>query len=640
MEMIVKPGERDKCRSGAWVGGIGCGGFEVRPDGLFHDCQVFNDWRGPGRLDAQFIHSDKSGMRILGFDEYLATYGVLRGAREIRYRGEYPRVTLGFPAENTEITWTSFFIPGDLKASTMPAVHARIRGRGRLLFMLGGKYRSVPVQRGNSVVLEGPEGGIGIKASKGRVFSFPRGQRIGVVHSGLSWWAGKRKWRPRSGSRGDNAIGVLWDGAYDDELVIAWHYPDSRDNRDHKMGQYYARNFRDCRAVLDHAYGNRRSLLGRVAKFHRSVFSAPVPPFLREAYSAQLSALARQSWFARDGKFGVWEGSGCCCGLGTTDVAHYGSWLYARMFPALERSAINLTAKFQRKDGWIAHALSGAFTRIDGYHRKDMNMQFVLSAWRDYFLWRDRDFLKGMFPRMARALEGAMAWDRDGDGVPEVRGNEQTFDAWDMQGCSIYVGGLWLGALLAGAEAARVLGDRGRQYRWTAMAERARATLVRKLWNGKYFILARDGEKKDECCLIDALSADWYCRLSGLGGLFPDSMARSHLNEVWKRNRRRLDPSYMTTYWTEGEKGWCYVNGTYRDGRRITPQQYEMWTGLEYTYGLHLALLGDRARGLRVVRDVHERKVSCGMAWNHVECGGYYFRPMVLGALWDLLAGK
>jgi len=634
LDINVKAGETGKCRSGAWVGGIGCGGFELRPDGRFHDCQIFNDWRTSEMLNAQFIHMDKDGMRLLGHDEYLCTYGVMRGAKEIRYRGEYPKVELSFPEANTTITWNSFFIPGDLKHSTMPAVHARIRGKGRLLLLLGGRYRGIPRFRDNSVILESPEGGLGIRSAKGRVIAFPKGDKILAVHFAKPGQKFRTPSPEAFKSPDEHHIGVLWDGEYDDEIILAWHYPDSRDNLNQRMGQYYENNFRDCRSVLDYAFSRRGELLRKSAKFHKSIFSAKAPRFLKEAYSAQLSAFARQSWLAKDGRFGVWEGSGCCCGLGTTDVAHYGSWLYASMFPDLEKEAIRLTAKFQRKDGWIAHALSGAFTRVDGYHRKDMNMQFVLSAWRDYFLWKDRAFLREMYPKIKKAITGALAWDKDGDGVPEVRGREQTFDAWDMQGCSIYVGCLWLGSLRAAAAAARVMGDRKFADDCEWMAGAARDTLIAKLWNGKYFILARDGNKTDECCLIDALSGDWYCRLSGLGGILPDAMVKSHLNEVWKRNRKRLDPSYMTTYWTEGEKGWCYVNGTYRDGRRITPQQYEMWTGLEYTFGLHLLLMGMRARGLQAIREVHERKESCGMAWNHVECGGYYFRPMIIGAVW------
>ena len=101
-----------------------------------------------------------------------------------------------------------------------------------------------------------------------------------------------------------------------------------------------------------------------------------------------------------------------------------------------------------------------------------------------------------------------------------------------------------------------------------------------------------------------------------------------------------MDASYMRHYITPGEKGWCYANGGYPDGRRVVFQQFEPWTGIEYSFATHLALMGMRKDAMTVVREVHERKVAAGMVWNHIECGGDYFRPLMIGALWDLYHGR
>ena len=39
---------------------------------------------------------------------------------------------------------------------------------------------------------------------------------------------------------------------------------------------------------------------------------------------------------------------------------------------------------------------------------------------------------------------------------------------------------------------------------------------------------------------------------------------------------------------TEGEDGWCYINGGYKKDRRSCFQQYEFWTGLEYAFAVFL----------------------------------------------------
>jgi uncharacterized protein (DUF608 family) len=264
----------------------------------------------------------------------------------------------------------------------------------------------------------------------------------------------------------------------------------------------------------------------------------------------------------------------------------------------------------------------------------------VLIVFRDAVLWKDRAFAREMWPAVKKAMECARGMDKDGDLLPEVAGTAQTFDSWGFTGTAIYTATLWLGALKAAAKMARDLGD-GKAAGWYEEDfEIARANTIAKLWNGKYFILAVDGKKRDEGCLIDALAGDWYCRQLGLGGVLPYDMAAAHLREVFRLNRKRVDISYMKAYATPGEKGWCYINGGYPDGRRVGFQQYEPWTGMEYAYALQLDIMGMRKMALKVVKDIHDRKVKCGMVWNHVECGGDYFRPMVIGALWDRLRGQ
>jgi len=267
-----------------------------------------------------------------------------------------------------------------------------------------------------------------------------------------------------------------------------------------------------------------------------------------------------------------------------------------------------------------------------------MNMQFVLMVYRDFMLWKDTAFLHEMFPAVKRAMECVYGWDTNGDLMPEVEGTAQTFDAWGFAGTTIYTGSLWLAALRAGAAMASLANDQPVSLKWSTDADTVAANIVKTFWNGEYFILAVDGEKKDEGCLIDALSGDWYCRLTRLGGILDDKLVKAHLKAVLKYNRKKVDPTTMQEYGTPGEEGFCHINGGYKDDRHANMQQFEPWTGMEYALAVHLATMGKTKDALQVVKDVHERKVACGMAYNHQECGGDYFRPMVIGALWDMWA--
>ncbi|MBC7289610.1 MAG: hypothetical protein H5T86_16535, partial [Armatimonadetes bacterium] len=78
-----------------------------------------------------------------------------------------------------------------------------------------------------------------------------------------------------------------------------------------------------------------------------------------------------------------------------------------------------------------------------------------------------------------------------------------------------------------------------------------------------------------------------------------------------------------------GDTGYCYVNCSWPGGQqRIGGQHGSPWTGTEYAFASLCIYSGLVDEGLRVVKDVYDRYYEAGMTWNHIECGGHYFRPM------------
>ncbi len=634
--MVIKAQSfnRNLIRSGVYVGGIGAGGFEIRPDGKFYRCQIFNDWKLEIPLKAFFIHRYRNKTRVLWLNDLITAARVIKGVEEIKYKGEFPKVILYYPEIDVKIEFLSFFIPGDVKNSSLPSIMFKIKGNGKMFFIFPPFSKSIPQFRKQKVILKSKEGEIGIYSSKGKVFYTPNFRKImDVICSG--------------GSIGNETtyynikdhfyFGVFWNGNFDDEIIISWYYPDMRDLKNRFIGHYYTKFFKSCNDVLNYVIKNKELLKAKTEKFYNNIYSKEAPKYLKISYSAQLSSFVKQSWLTKDGKFGVWEGSPCSCGLQTTDVAYYGSWLYVKLFPELEKAGIRLTAKFQKKDGWIPHFFPGTFDDIDEYRRKDMNMQFVLMVYRDYILWNnDKKFLKEMYPKVKKSMLKVYKWDKDGDKIPDIEGPDQTFDVWGWKGCSIYLASLWLGALRVGEEVGKIMNDKKFSKKCAEDFKIVKKNIIKKLWNGEYFILWTDGKEKDEGCLLDALSGDWYCYLLGLGHILPEKMIKSHLKTCLKYNRKKIDPKNMKAYYTPGEKGWCYINGGYKDNKRYCFQQYEPWTGMEYAFALHLYIMGMKKEALKVIKDVYNRKLKCGMIWNHIECGGDYFRPMVIGAFWNI----
>ncbi|MBU1077322.1 MAG: hypothetical protein KKH98_08515, partial [Spirochaetes bacterium] len=561
------------------------------------------------------------------------------------YKGEFPKVEMYFPEINTTIEFFSIFIPGDIKNSSLPSIFLKVRGSGQMIFFLPSIYDSIPVYKKKRVILKSKEGEIGLDSKNGKTFFVPQDLKHFYVPDAEKLKDIFDKQDSYSIKELDHGkdkyyAGVFWKGEFEDEVLISWHYPDMRDLKNVFIGHYYSRFFKNVNSIIDYTLANKIDLQKKIRGFHRNIFDARQPSYLKDAYSAQLSSFVKQSWFSKKGQFGVWEGSCLCCGLQTTDVSYYGSWLYVRLFPELERTGIQLTAKFQRRDGWIPHFFPGTFSHIDEYRRKDMNMQFVLMVFRNYRIWNDNDFLIKIYQSVKKAVLGSLKWDNDSDHIPDIEGPDQTFDSWGWKGCSIYLATLQLASLKASSEIAHILKDKNFKVICDKEYAIVRKNIIKKLWNGTHFDLWVHKGKKDEGSLLDALSGDWYLRLLGIGSILPEHMVRSHLKRCWKYNRKKFDPEIMKAYSTPGEKGHCYINGGYKDNKKLCFQQYEPWTGIEYSYALHLYLTGMKRKAFRVIRDVHERKKKCGMVWNHIECGGDYFRPMVIGAFWDLIAAK
>ncbi|OGS21684.1 MAG: hypothetical protein A2252_11810 [Elusimicrobia bacterium RIFOXYA2_FULL_39_19] len=639
MRINSNQSSRSKARSGVYVGGIGAGGFEARPDGKYYTNHIFNDWLTDKQLDMLFLYEHKKQTYVLSLDEHVIPGRVIKGVKSIKYTGEFPKVKLSFPGLPVEIEFMSFFIPGDVKNSSLPSFMCRVKGQGKLCMLFSSDSFCDAQAENQFSFLKSDKGEIQLYSPKGKVFFDEK------EFTGLNTMVSRNKipGKPfnKSKYKGQYYAGAYFEGNINNEIIVTWHYPDFKDWDDSNMGHYYSNYFSSAKEVMDYVIKNKQMLKNKTEKFYNSIFKSKLPQYLKESYAEQFSCFVKQSWLTKDKKFGVWEGSCCCCGLQTTDVAYYGSWLYVNLFPELEKSAIRLTAGFQRKeDGWIAHYFPGTFNRIDEYRRKDMNMQFCLMVYRNYYLWKDKEFLREMYPSLKKALLGVYGLDTDGDLLPDISGPDQTFDAWDWKGASAYLSGLWLATLRVGMEAGKIMGDDELSNKCKQDFETVKTNMIKKLWNGKHFILWNDGKIKDEASLLDALSGDWFCVLSGLGHILPESMIESHLKICLKQNRKKMDSGYMKEYSTPGEKGWCYINGGYKDNKKVCFQQYEPWTGIEFAFAVHLYIMGMKKEALRVIKDVEDRKASCGMSWNHIECGGDYFRPMVIGALYELMTGR
>ena len=240
---------------------------------------------------------------------------------------------------------------------------------------------------------------------------------------------------------------------------------------------------------------------------------------------------------------------------------------------------------------------------------KDLNSKFVLMVYRDYVLTgkQDKSFLRDMWPAVQSAITYLQQFDHGG-GIPENSGYpDQTYDSWVVRGVSAYCGNLWLGALRASEEIAKVLNDEAAALRYHALFLKAQKTYTDKLWNGEYFRYDMESDYRD-AIQADQLAGQWYANMTGLGDLVPREMQKSALKKIYATNVLKFGNGEM------GAANGMNANGTIMRGNE---QGEEVWVGT--TFGLAALMLNEGMKD-------EAYHTAWGLYHVIYESKGYWFR--------------
>ena len=406
-------------------------------------------------------------------------------------------------------------------------------------------------------------------------------------------------------------------------FILSWYFPNHFSANHDRLGHWYENRFRDAREVNRHLAAHRAEIADQAAAFADLLYRTDLPQFYPDAWSGHLSTIVKDSWYLKNGSFGLWEGLGYC-GFHTTDITYHASFGLLALFPDLQKGQMEMGAAFQREDGRVHHCFYPDLAHVDGgFDRVDMNPQFVLMVCRDALFTGDRGYLERLWIPVQKAMDNSLLLDTDGDGLPDKGTRRNTYDAWNFSGAPTYICVLWLSALKAAARLASVLGEEKRREEWEDLLEKGLASLEAKLWNGRYYDLWRredeNGSAWDSALMTDQLDGEWFLRMAGIGGNLPDSRVREVLAEVFR---------------------WCYtpdgglVNVFCPPDRTVTLQTFENcqaeanWTGIGYAVAALALSVGMREEADAVVRTIHENQIRFGKFWEHWECGFRYTRPL------------
>jgi uncharacterized protein (DUF608 family) len=466
-------------------------------------------------------------------------------------------------------------------------------------------------------------------------------------------------------------------------FFLTWHFPNVEHWKADDAGRrptwknYYAMLWSDAWDVAKYVAKHFDRLYDGTRAFHDALFDSTLPAHVLDAVSSQLSTLRTTTCLRlTDGTFYGFEGcsntSGCCDGS-CTHVWNYAQAL-PYLFPGLQRSMAE--AHFEHSmsdDGYIQFRMPlplGTKARGGFVPAADGQMGLVMQVYREWLVGNDAGWLRRVWPRAKRALEFAWKyWDADRDGVMEAA-QHNTYDQ-EFWGPNTMTGSLYLGALRAGEELARAVGDDAAANTYHELFETGSAWTDRHLWNGAYYeqkvnphgndvwpepYHSVNDRGRDERfpswprwqfgrgCLSDQLIGQWLATMLGLGDLYNPRHVRKALRSIVRHNWRADlsdHPCTLRIYALNDEAGLLIASWP-RRGRPGNPFWFcdEVWCGIEYQVAGHLLYEGLIEEGLALVKGVRDRyRGDRRNPWDEIECGHHYARSMASYALLLALSG-
>jgi non-lysosomal glucosylceramidase len=437
------------------------------------------------------------------------------------------------------------------------------------------------------------------------------------------------------------------------------------------IGNYYSTRFSDAWQAVTYAAKNLKSLETRTQMFVATLRNSTLPSVVKEAASANLSTLATTTCFrTADGEFHAFEGSddssGCCFG-NCTHVWNYET-VTPFLFPTFARSLRKSAFGYSMDDAGglrFRQLLPEGKARF-GYAAADGQMGQIIHAWLDWKLSGDRAWLRGMWPKVKKALEFAWVpggWDANRDGV--LKGvQHNTYDV-EFYGPNPMCGIYYLGALRAGEEMARAADDASSASEYRRLFEKGQQWIDANLFNGEFYVQRIKGFRKEEIapnlrsdmgtentenpeyqvgsgCLVDQLVGQYLADVGNLGALVSPDHIRKTLASIHRYNYKRTlgtHDNVARTYALNGESAVVVCDYGKAERPRIPfPYFSEAWTGLEYTIASLMMSWGMVDEGVEYVRNTRLRyDGEKRNPWDEAECGHHYARAMsswsAIGAL-------
>ena len=463
-------------------------------------------------------------------------------------------------------------------------------------------------------------------------------------------------------------------------FAITWHFPNryewgGNSDANEWVGNHYAGRFNDAWDVALQTLPHLPDLESRTVSFVEAVCHSDLPGVVKEAALYNASTLRTQTCFrTADGFFHGWEGCGDDVGSCHGSATHVWNYEQATAFLYGELACSMRKVDFlfsTREDGFMncRSTLPLGTAKEWGLAAADGQMGSLIRLYREWQLSGDDEFLRDLWPRARKALEFAWipgGWDADQDGVMEGA-QHHTLDT-EYFGPNPLIGVWYLGALRAGEEIARHLGQGDFAGVCRDLFARGSTWIDGNLFNGEYYEqqirppgdlsvvapgLVVDRDRTDlenpqlqlgAGCLVDQMVGQCMAHVCGLGYLLEKS-------NVGKTTRSIMKYNFMKDFWNHLNNSRGYtLNGeqgllvcSYPHGGRpdvVTGGYNECMTGFEYAAAIGMLQEGQIGSGLRCIEAIRSRFDGTRRSpWNEAECGHHYARAMISWAALTTLTG-
>ncbi|QOR69275.1 hypothetical protein IM660_11205 [Ruania alkalisoli] len=464
-------------------------------------------------------------------------------------------------------------------------------------------------------------------------------------------------------------------------LALTWHLPNRYVNftqfggirpewgaSRYFIGNHYTNQFADALDVLDTVAEQWEPLHRDTATWIRTLTESSLGEQAIE-HLAALSAVIRSPSFFRtaDGRLygfeGVqgesttmWSGDvGGSCPLNCTHVFTYEQGL-AKLFPELERDMRETDFDvLQAPDGSIPHrlilptSLGQLWDRSIGGPDEpalDGMLGTVLKTYREVRTGAGAAWLARYRPNVEQVMRYvAGRWDPEGTGV--LHGIQPSTHDIDLAGLNPFMGSLWLAALRAAEELARLERDTDAAAHWRSTFEHSSAAYDEMLFTGEYYRqVLEDGDPREfqwgEGCLADQLFGQWWAHTLELGYLLPAEHVRTALQAVVRHNLRTDFTGFTHPYrvFADGDETGLVVCTWPHGGRPEVPTRYadEVWTGVEQQVAAHCLMEGMQDEAEQILTGLWSRYDGRRRnPYNQVECGDHYVRAL---SGWSVLEAR